>query len=82
MIGIIGGSGLYAMEDLTILEERTIATPFGEPSDPYVIKVANGWARISACTSPVSPTLNCTGVYIALSQLRPGSRVCAARSPG
>ena len=42
MIGIIGGSGLYAMEGLTILEERTIATPFGEPSDPYVIGEVDG----------------------------------------
>jgi 5'-methylthioadenosine phosphorylase len=36
-IGIIGGSGLYAMEGLAVVEERTIETPFGAPSDPYVI---------------------------------------------
>jgi len=42
MIGIIGGSGLYAMEGLTILEERTIVTPFGEPSDPYGIGEVDG----------------------------------------
>ena len=41
-IGIIGGSGLYAMEGLEVLEERTIATPFGEPSDPYVIGEIDG----------------------------------------
>ena len=35
-IGIIGGSGVYAMEGLTILDERTVETPFGAPSDPYV----------------------------------------------
>ena len=36
-IGIIGGSGLYGMEGLEVTEERTIETPFGAPSDPYVI---------------------------------------------
>ena len=35
-IGIIGGSGLYDMADLTDREEREIATPFGAPSAPYV----------------------------------------------
>jgi len=32
-IGIIGGSGLYNMRDLSNVEERRIDTPFGEPSD-------------------------------------------------
>jgi len=36
-IGVIGGSGLYAMGDLEIVDERVIETPFGAPSDPYVI---------------------------------------------
>jgi 5'-methylthioadenosine phosphorylase len=36
-IGIIGGSGLYRMKDLEVLTERVVATPFGEPSAPYVI---------------------------------------------
>jgi 5'-methylthioadenosine phosphorylase len=36
-IGIIGGSGLYDMAELVGREERAIATPFGEPSGPYVI---------------------------------------------
>ena len=36
-IGIIGGSGLYDMNELTDREERTLVTPFGEPSGPYVI---------------------------------------------
>ena len=35
--GVIGGSGLYAMEGLTVLEERRLSTPWGEPSDAYVI---------------------------------------------
>ncbi len=36
-IGIIGGSGLYDMAELTDREERRVVTPFGEPSAPYVI---------------------------------------------
>jgi 5'-methylthioadenosine phosphorylase len=41
-IGIIGGSGLYAMEGLKVIAERTIETPFGAPSDPYVIGEIDG----------------------------------------
>ncbi|HWF84852.1 MAG TPA: S-methyl-5'-thioadenosine phosphorylase [Vicinamibacterales bacterium] len=40
--GIIGGSGLYEMTELTDREERVIATPFGEPSAPYVIGTLRG----------------------------------------
>ena len=36
-IGIVGGSGLYDMAELTDREERTVSTPFGEPSAPYVL---------------------------------------------
>ncbi|MBX2862643.1 MAG: S-methyl-5'-thioadenosine phosphorylase [Leptolyngbyaceae cyanobacterium MAG.088] len=35
-IGIIGGSGLYKMDALTDIEEVTIDTPFGEPSDALI----------------------------------------------
>jgi 5'-methylthioadenosine phosphorylase len=41
-IGIIGGSGLYDMPDLTDREERVITTPFGEPSGPYVLATLGG----------------------------------------
>src|SRR3954449_6140857 len=41
-IGIIGGSGLYQMEGLTVIDERKIETPFGEPSDSYVIGEIDG----------------------------------------
>ena len=41
-IGIIGGSGLYDMPDLTDREERVITTPFGEPSGPYVLATLAG----------------------------------------
>jgi len=41
-IGIIGGSGLYDMAELTDREERTIKTPFGDPSGPYVLATLRG----------------------------------------
>src|SRR6267142_2565762 len=41
-IGIIGGSGLYDMADLTAREEKIVATPFGDPSGPYVIGTLRG----------------------------------------
>jgi len=36
-IGIIGGSGLYQMEGFEQTETRKLETPFGDPSDEYVI---------------------------------------------
>jgi 5'-methylthioadenosine phosphorylase len=36
-IGIIGGSGLYSMPGFEAQEERVIETPWGAPSDPYVV---------------------------------------------
>jgi 5'-methylthioadenosine phosphorylase len=41
-IGIIGGSGLYDMAELTDREERRVGTPFGEPSSAYVIGTLRG----------------------------------------
>ena len=35
-IGVMGGSGLYAMEGLTETREQQIKTPFGDPSGPVV----------------------------------------------
>lgn len=37
IVGIIGGSGLYEMEGLEVLREEQVRTPFGDPSDRYVI---------------------------------------------
>lgn len=41
-IGIIGGSGLYDMAELTDREEVRLSTPFGEPSGPYVTATLRG----------------------------------------
>jgi len=38
-VGVIGGSGLYDMEELKVVEEVEIDTPFGKPSDSIVIGV-------------------------------------------
>lgn len=35
-IGLMGGSGLYAMDGLTERQERVLDTPFGRPSDALV----------------------------------------------
>ena len=37
MVGVIGGSGLYAMDALEEAEERRVQTPFGEASGPFVV---------------------------------------------
>ena len=41
-IGILGGSGLYDMAELTDRDEVTVSTPFGNPSGPYVTGTLNG----------------------------------------
>jgi len=41
-IGIIGGSGLYAMPGLTEVQEVRLQTPFGDPSDAYVLGTLKG----------------------------------------
>ena len=41
-IGIIGGSGLYDMADVTDRKEVTLSTPFGEPSGPYLLGTLRG----------------------------------------
>jgi 5'-methylthioadenosine phosphorylase len=41
-IGIIGGSGLYDMDGLNVVSERVLSTPFGDPSDAYVIGEIDG----------------------------------------
>jgi 5'-methylthioadenosine phosphorylase len=36
-IGLVGGSGLYSLPGLVVAEEAVLETPFGEPSDAYVL---------------------------------------------
>ena len=36
-IGVIGGSGVYNIEQLQDVEEVVVETPFGAPSDAYIV---------------------------------------------
>jgi 5'-methylthioadenosine phosphorylase len=40
--GIIGGSGLYQMPEFTGVEDVRVDTPFGEPSDAFVVGTLEG----------------------------------------
>jgi 5'-methylthioadenosine phosphorylase len=41
-IGIIGGSGLYQMPELTNVREVPVETPFGKPSDAFIVGELDG----------------------------------------
>ena len=41
-IGIIGGSGLYQMPELKDIEEVSVETPFGSPSDAFITGTLEG----------------------------------------
>lgn len=41
-LGIIGGSGLYDMAELRDVEEITVSTPFGDPSDNIIVGTLHG----------------------------------------
>jgi 5'-methylthioadenosine phosphorylase len=42
MIGIIGGTGLYAMPGLESVRAQQVVTPFGDPSSPLMHGTVNG----------------------------------------
>jgi 5'-methylthioadenosine phosphorylase len=41
-VGVIGGSGLYSMNGLTGTRELRLKTPFGDPSDAFVVGTVEG----------------------------------------
>jgi len=41
-VGIIGGSGLYQMPDVTDIQEIAVDTPFGSPSDKIILGTLEG----------------------------------------
>jgi len=41
-IGIVGGSGLYQMPELKDVEEVRVETPFGSPSDAFIVGTLEG----------------------------------------
>ena len=42
LLGVIGGSGLYSMNELNTIEKVSVDTPFGTPSEDLVIGELNG----------------------------------------
>lgn len=47
VIGVIGGSGLYELDStpeapVEVLEKKRLKTPFGDPSDEFIICRING----------------------------------------
>jgi 5'-methylthioadenosine phosphorylase len=42
VLGVIGGSGLYEMDGLTDVEQVTVKTPFGDPSDAFMTGMLDG----------------------------------------
>lgn len=42
VIGILGGTGLYEIEGFKDAEERFLETPFGQPSDAFIIGTLEG----------------------------------------
>ena len=42
LLGVIGGSGLYSMKELNIIETVAVKTPFGTPSNDVVIGELSG----------------------------------------
>ncbi len=41
-IGVIGGSGLYQIDGMSEVEEITLDTPYGPPSDAYIVGTLEG----------------------------------------
>jgi len=41
-VGVIGGSGLYSMPNVEVVDEVELETPFGAPSDHYVVGDLHG----------------------------------------
>lgn len=41
-IGVIGGSSLYKIEDIKVIKEKAVNTPYGRPSDKFVMGELSG----------------------------------------
>ncbi len=42
VLAVCGGSGLYSLDGMQVEEERRIDTPFGQPSDAFILGTLNG----------------------------------------
>ena len=67
-IGVIGGSGLYEIEGLRVVEEVEVETPFGRPSDVITIGELAG-QRIAFLPRAGAP-------HPAGGGTQPGKRLC------
>ncbi|MEY3989896.1 MAG: hypothetical protein RI985_977 [Chloroflexota bacterium] len=65
-IGVIGGSGLYSMPGLSDIETVHLTTPYGAPSDAFVVGTIAG-QRVAFCRA----TASVTGIPRARSQCAP-----------
>jgi len=61
-LGIIGGSGLYAMDGLKIVETREVTTPFGSPSSPLTMGEIDGVSVTFLARHGPAHTISPTGV--------------------
>ena len=52
-IGVIGGSGLYALDNLEVIDEVKPATPWGEPSDSIVVGSVGVSSSVGTCPHAV-----------------------------
>ena len=75
-IGVIGGSGLYDMPELTGVEELTIETPFGAPSD--VVRI--GTLAVDALTFGAGLLFPPAAAFTA--PIGVGLAMLAVKSPG
>ena len=74
-VGVIGGTGLYEIDGLTDIETVNISTPFGDPSDTFVIGKLNG---VSAAFLP----RHGRGHHISPSELPSRANIYAMKSLG
>ncbi|TDI85563.1 MAG: S-methyl-5'-thioadenosine phosphorylase [Chloroflexi bacterium] len=61
-LGVLGGSGLYSMEGLQIVETRELTTPFGSPSSPLTFGELNGSPVVFLARHGMGHTLSPTEV--------------------
>ena len=57
-IGVIGGTGFYAMEGLTAVERLSVPTPFGDPSSQLTIGTLHG-RRVAFLARTTRATASC-----------------------
>lgn len=69
MIGIIGGTGLYAMRGLGNLSAHEVQTPYGAPSGPLMLgalagarsRSSHATGRATACSRARSTSVPTSG---------------------